>query len=85
MKQTIISKITSLRDSLQKTNNNTSSFFNDIKVKIEGSKSDKELKDILESLRSIGSITQYGNFDHSQDLLLEDLLKEIKLALEKLS
>jgi hypothetical protein len=69
---------------LKKSNNNTYDFFKQVREKVELSKSNGDLKEVLDSMRSIGSISQYGNLNHSQDLMLEELLKEVKIVLDKL-
>ncbi len=84
MNRDILYRAHALEMSLKKYNNKSSDFFSDIIKNINNSKSNKELKEILESLKSIGSISQYGNFTNEQDVLLEELLKEIKLLLSKL-
>jgi len=81
MKNIIIIKLQELETDLKKSNNNTFDFFKQVREKVELSKSNADLKEILESMKSIGSISQYGNFNHTQDSLLEDLLKEIKKVL----
>lgn len=81
MKEGIIDKALALENSLKKSNNNSSKLFMEIRRKVESSKSDSDLKEILEPLKSIGSISQYGDFNNNQDILLEELLKEINAVL----
>lgn len=84
MKKSIIKKAQALEYSLKESSNDSSNFFREVSKKIESSKDENELKKTLESLRSIGAISQYGNFNSAQDELLDDFLKEIKYTLEKL-
>lgn len=84
MKNKILIKLQELETDLKKSNNNTFNFFKQAREKVELSKSNDNLKEILESMKSIGSMSQYGNLNHTQDSLLEELLKEIKTELNKL-
>ena len=84
MKKNIIVKALALKNSLKESNNKSSNLFEEIVKKVDSSKNDNELKEILEPLKSIGSISQYGDFNSEQDSLLEELLKEIKVTISKL-
>lgn len=84
MKKNILEKAKALEDSLSETNNKSSSLFEEIGKQVSSSTSNKELKEVLEPLKAIGSISQYGDFSNEQDMLLAKLLKEINYTLSKL-
>jgi hypothetical protein len=75
MKDKLIEKIKELENSLKQSNNKSGDFFESTRLRIEGANSDEEYLEIVDSLKSIGAIVQYGNFSFEQESKLGEVLE----------
>lgn len=71
MKEQIIREVESLRDLLKKRNNSTYTFFEGILVSLE---SENSFGEAIDNLRSCYSITQYSDFNKSEEDILEKIV-----------
>ena len=79
MKQTLLTKLDELSKMLQIRKNDSYSYFRDVKDNITKK---ENIKDNLKNLVKCYAITQYANFNNSEEVLLSEI---IDLAREELS
>jgi len=77
-KTVLIEGLEKLANSLESSNKvDTAKYFSDKAKQINVSASNEELKDICQELSSCGSISQYANFSHEEDVLLDLIFQNV--------